>query len=148
MTILTTRLTLLSAVVAAAVACAFYPCARAAPPPLGISSRATVVRVVDGDTIDVEIRKVVRVRLRDCWAAELHGTPAEKTRGELAKKFCEKNSLATQGILFVPTDGSRNIGDVTTLGRVLGYYWSDGSEKSLSELMVESGYATKSKPKD
>lgn len=132
---------------ATAAAVSVLRSADAAPPPLGLTSRATVVRVLDGDTIEVEIRKVVRVRLRDCWAAELHGTPAEKHRGELAKKYCERLALGTQGVLFVPTEGSRNIGDVTTLGRVLGHYWPDGSDKSLSEIMVQSSYATKEKPK-
>lgn len=138
----------LAAVIPAALACALFSTCQAAPPPLGIGTRVSVLWAVDGDTIEVEVRKVVRVRLLDCWAPELRsGTPAEKNRGELARKFCERTAKGTQGVLFIPTDGARRIGDVWTFDRVLAYYWPDDSEKSLSEIMVESGYATKEKSK-
>lgn len=119
--------------------------AAAEPPQEGLTVRASVVRVLDGDTIEVELRRVVRVRLLDCWTPELHG--AEKTRAELAKRHCERLAKNTHGILFIPTDNARQIGDVTTLGRVLGHYWPDDSDQSLSELMVSSGYARRTKPK-
>jgi endonuclease YncB( thermonuclease family) len=108
-----------------------------------------ITNVVDGDTIDVEIRKVVRVRLLDCWCDELRsGSNAQKFRGAQAKKYMERLASGTTGVLFVPTTGANKVGDVTTMGRVLGHYWVDGQKKSLSEIMVESGYASTTKPKE
>ena len=39
-------------------------------PPEGFTTKATVVRVIDGDTVDVSITRRLRVRLQDCWAPE------------------------------------------------------------------------------
>jgi len=40
-------------------------------PSLGWTTRASIERVIDGDTLDVTICRRVRVRLLDCWAPEL-----------------------------------------------------------------------------
>ena len=39
-------------------------------PPVGLTTKVRVTNVVDGDTIDVEIVKNIRIRLRDCWWPE------------------------------------------------------------------------------
>ncbi len=140
------RLVLLSAVITAALACIVSPL-YAAQPTLGYATRAEVVRVVDGDTIEVRITHIVHVRLLDCWAPELRSkSDGEKLRAELAKKHAERLTVNRHGVLFVPTDGASQIGDVLTFGRVLGHFYPDGHDKSLSEMMVESGYATEVKP--
>ena len=116
-----------------------------------------VVRVPDGDTVDVEIRRRVRVRLLGCWAAESRRDPrvknridreAAKLRGIAAKEHLRRVALGKRCVLMIPTqaDGDEttsDIGDVFSLSRALGRVWVDG--KDLSELQVERGYATREK---
>ena len=112
-------------------------------PPLGITARATVNRVVDGDTIDVSLLLPVRIRLRDCWAPELHG--AERIAGEDAKMFVEHTlGRFDQVIVSVPTSEAQSLGDVLTFGRLLGDVYVDG--ESLAELVVGAGLASREKP--
>ena len=117
-----------------------------AAPELGLCARAVVDRVIDGDTLDVELRLPVRVRLLDCWAPEVHG--AEKPDGIRAK--LELQELLPRGarvVVHVPTRQAHELSDVFTFGRILGNVWRTNDEKSVSERMVELGFATAEKVK-
>lgn len=128
------------------VAIAAIVSAETQPPPFGVTFAGKVVRVVDGDTIDVEVRKVVRVRLLDCWAPETRTTDAEeKALGLAAKATMVDLSDGKRVKVFVPTDPDAKLGDAFSFGRALGHVWVDGDNKSLSEQMVESGHATREK---
>lgn len=114
-------------------------------PQLGLTARATVDRVVDGDTVDLVMHIPVRIRMRDCWAPEVTGQ--EKLRGEAAKSHLE--TMAPQGSrvrLHVATDGATAVGDILTFGRVVGDIWREGDDDSLNQLMVAAGHATEEKP--
>jgi endonuclease YncB( thermonuclease family) len=139
---MTRRLTTVALLAALeAVVCFLSACAAAAPPPLGWATNCEVTDVVDGDTVTVSITTHVRVRLTNCWAAELN-----TQEGKSAKRYIESLSIGKPAVLFVP-HGRRQLGDSTTMGRVLGQIWLEGFDESLSELMVEAGYATKTKGK-
>lgn len=102
-----------------------------------------VVRVVDGDTVEVAVQQLYRVRLLDCWAPETHGDGKE---AGLAAKEHLRNYIAQHGmtgVLSVPwcEDASRS----WSMGRVLGNVWIGGQDKSLSEIQCEAGHATKVK---
>lgn len=116
-------------------------------PPLGLTKACQVVSVVDGDTLDVEVRYVVRVRLLDCWAPESRTRDAcEKQRGLAAKLHLE--ALAAPGspaVLFVPGTPSGELAELITLGRVLGHVWIADDPRSLSERQRTSGHATATK---
>jgi len=113
-------------------------------PPLGLTARATVERVLDGDTLDVVLQLPVRIRLLDCWAPEIHG--AEKPQGIASKEQLERMAPVGSHVrVQVPTGKADALGDVLTLGRVLGHVWRDGDDESLSELMVAAGLATTEK---
>lgn len=115
--------------------------AAADQPPLGVTSRAYVTRILDGDTVEVELRLPLRVRLLDCWAPELR-TP----KGPPAKVALEKLlPVGSKVVLHVPTKKARNLADVLTFGRVLGHIYRKG--KNASAEMVEQGHATKTKQK-
>ncbi len=108
------------------------------PPPHGWSTPCKIVNVVDGDTVDVEVRRVIRVRLCDCWASETRTKDAaEKQRGLAAKEHLRAVSEGRDATLFVP--GGESVKDRLTLDRVLGRVWVDGQE--LSELQVKGGFA-------
>ena len=50
----------------------------------GIKARARMLRVIDGDTVEVIVQYPVKIRLRNCWAPELHGD--DKIAGQRAKE--------------------------------------------------------------
>lgn len=45
------------------------------------TTRAKVLRVIDGDTVEVEIRRTVRVRMLGCWSPEKKGR-LQATKGK------------------------------------------------------------------
>lgn len=107
----------------------------------GLVLPARVVGVVDGDTVEVELRRRVRVRLLDCWAPETHTTnQEEKQRGFAAKEYLHNLVNGKDVSLEIELAPDGKFGDQMTFGRVLGRIEIDG--KDVSELMVASGHAT------
>ena len=103
------------------------------------------VRVIDGDTIVVETRTQYHVRLIDCWAPESRTSDiAEKQLGLKSKNRMIQIAEGKPVRVSIPLTG--DLGDSTTMGRVLGRVWlEDGRE--LSPLMVSEGLATEAKVK-
>ena len=125
-------------------------------PPAGLTTKVVVTNVVDGDTIDVQIIKTVRVRLKDCWCPETRTRDLEEKEKGLAAKAHIKTLLGEQelyfgeskykqAILHIPADEDDDIKDILTLNRILGYIFVDGQD--ISSKMVADGHATKTKYK-
>lgn len=127
--------------------------AQAAPPPV-VRLPGTVVNVVDGDTEDVEVRFIVRVRLladeagTGCWAPESHlqssikneaERKAEKQRGDDATKSLEDRSLGKECLMAVPLTSNRLL-DLITLGRFLGTVTV--GDESMGEYQVRTKHAS------
>ena len=122
-------------------------------PPKGITTAVKVVRVIDGDTVDVEIKRTIRVRLLDCYAPETRTRdPEEKIKGYESKKHLHDmltqvfyNDFAArkkkQVTLYIPADEQGELKDNFTFSRVLGRLFVNGED--VSERMVEAGKATK-----
>lgn len=121
------------------------------PPEPSWTTRAVVTEVHDGDTLTVAIRRTIRVRLLDAWAPEVKADnrlpearrAAEKAAGIASKKNLQSLALGKEVVLQVPTD--EDLLKATTMGRVLGTVWLEGSDKSLNQLQVEGGFATREK---
>ena len=123
-------------------------------PPEGLTLPGQVVEVHDGDTVTVEVTIRARVRLIDCWAPEVtmdRRVPAAeqaaaKAAGNASREYLQQMvSKSPSCKLHIPRTGD-DIGDVTSMGRVLGKVWlSDDATRSVSERMVEAGHATKTK---
>ncbi len=112
------------------------------PPPPGWSGDVTVVRVLDGDTVEVEVKYLVKVRLADCWAPEVRTKDLEiKRRGLLAKQGMADLVFGKTVRLVVPTTG--RLEDSLTFGRVVGRIWV--GQVDVAERMVKLGLATKTK---
>jgi len=123
------------------IAAALCPEAFAAAPAKAITVECQIVRILDGDTIEVAVQQVYRVRLLDCWAPEAKG---ESKESGLASKEHLRQYIAMfrpHGVLSVPC--GEDVGKSWSMGRVLGNVWLDGQEKSLSEIQCEAGHATK-----
>ena len=125
-------------------------------PPAGLTTKVVVTNVVDGDTIDVQIIKTVRVRLKDCWCPETRTRDLEEKEKGLAANAHIKTLLGEQelyfgepkykqAILHIPADEDDDIKDILTLNRILGYIFVDGQD--VSSKMVADGHATKTKNK-
>lgn len=128
------------AIVYALLLCAAYALGSAPQP--GWVTRAKVVEVYDGDTVTVEIRKRIRVRLLNCWAPEIRTRDeAEKAKGIAARDHLKDLIDQKEVILSIPA--RRRIGDSFSFDRALGRIYLDG--KDVSQLMVESGHATRDK---
>lgn len=118
------------------------PLTKPAPRP-GYTTPAHVVRVLDGDTIEVQIVKTIHVRLLDCWAPEVTG--ATRQRGLESKAFLQALLGDGKIMLEVPTEsnGLGDMGSLFTFGRVLGRVWSGGID--VAAAMVAAGKAQKTK---
>lgn len=116
------------------------------PPALGMTLPGQVINIVDGDTLDVETRLVVRVRLRDCWSPESRTLDLEEKRRGLASKANLK-LIAEGKNCRVNIPMSRFLTGSLTLDRVLGSVWLDGDSQDVSTQQVQSGFATRTKAK-
>lgn len=117
-------------------------------PPRGLTLDASIVRVIDGDTVVCESRFVYHVRLLDCWAPESRTKdPDEKQRGLASKARLVE--IADQQPVRLHIPAGRSLADVITFDRVLGYVWltHDGTPElvSINERMVADGFATQEK---
>lgn len=114
-------------------------------PPIGWTVQVKIVQVYDGDTVVVEIRKRVRVRLLDCWAPEIR----TKDKDEKKKGYESKGHLTnilpdgSDAVLHIP--GSVDIGRSLTFGRFLGHIWADVEGEHVSAQQVAAGHATETK---
>ena len=97
--------------------------------------RASLSRVIDGDTIDVDIGgRIERVRLILVDTPEVHGTV--ECYGSEASAYV-KSLVPGGAIMTLESD----VSDRDRYGRLLRYvYLSDG--RMLNEVLVRDGYAT------
>ena len=108
--------------------------------------RATLLKIVDGDTIDVDIDLGFGVVLAN-QRIRLYGidTPESRTRdleekkcGKLAAKFLEDN-LPTTFTLRTRLDGKGKFGRI--LGELVTYYAEYDREVSLNKVMIDKKLA-------
>ena len=104
----------------------------------------TVVKVVDGDTIDVEIDLGFdisfssRVRLAGIDTPESRTTnKAEKVLGLEAKEYV-KSKIKDAKDVVIKTE---KMDSSEKYGRILGWLFLDGSKVSVNEQMIADGYA-------
>jgi micrococcal nuclease len=107
--------------------------AQSAPPP------ASVINVVDGDTVDVQLEDgtTERIRLIGIDTPEVLDprTPVQCFGREASAHAHELLDGQAVGIEFDPSQGERDI-----YGRLLAYVWlSDG--RNLGEVMIADGFA-------
>jgi len=103
-----------------------------------------VHKVVDGDTIDVDIdlgfnvSYYQRVRLAGIDTPESRTTDKyEKELGlEVKKKLGEYLANATDIVIRTEKPDSTE-----KYGRILGWLYIDGAEKSINEALIAGGYA-------
>jgi len=108
--------------------------------------RTKVVRVVDGDTVDVDVDLGFGVWLRK-ERVRLYGidTPESRTRDKeekkygLAAKAFLKNALGTSPILRTTKDGKGKFGRI--LGEFLVEVEETGNIININQLLIENHHA-------
>ena len=124
-------------------------------PDPGWTTRGIISRVIDGDTVEVTIKRTIRVRLQGCWAPETRLDPslpsidreAAKLRGIASADHLRRIADGRECTLHIPThpaDGeTQDIGDSLSMGRAVGRVWINGTD--LAELQVRSKFATRTR---
>jgi len=105
-----------------------------------------IVKVVDGDTVDVDIDLGFDVVLRD-QRIRLYGidTPESRTRDKEEKKYglyaknYLKNALGKKGIIRTKKDGRGKFGRI--LGEFMVYDGETDSYRSVNAMMIEKHIA-------
>ena len=103
-----------------------------------------VNKVVDGDTIDVDIDLGFdisfssRVRLAGIDTPESRTTDKmEKTLGLESKEYLKKSIDASKTVVIK----TEKMDSSEKYGRILGWVFLDGSEVSINQKMINEGYA-------
>lgn len=104
-----------------------------------------VIRVVDGDTVDVDIDLGFGVTLTD-ERVRIMGidTPESRTRDKIEKKFglaakARLKELMKKGAKLITTEDRKGEDMKGKFGRILGDFKVDG--KLVTDIMVEEGHA-------
>jgi micrococcal nuclease len=103
-----------------------------------------VSKVVDGDTIDVDIDLgfdisfTSRVRLAGIDTPESRTTnKIEKSLGLESKEYLKKAIDASKTVVIK----TEKMNSSEKFGRILGWVFLDGSEVSINQKMINEGYA-------
>ena len=111
------------------------------PDGIGVSTRATVVRVLDGDTIEVSwYGRKLKLRLLDCWV--LDDSVADNHAAEFLRQFVGKPV-----IVLLPTDQVDSLLNLVSFNRILAWIWPLDDDESLNEAIIRNGWGTREKPK-
>lgn len=108
-----------------------------------------VIKVIDGDTVDVEIslgfgiKASLRIRVADVDTYEMYGPNADIIKGPEAKKFTENWLYHRVNDLVVRTrKGSQStvgIGD-GAFGRWIGEFAPIGTNHTLAQALIFNGH--------
>lgn len=103
-----------------------------------------VLRVVDGDTIDViinlgfDILVKKRIRLAGIDAPESRTRDLYEKKLGLEAKAWLKEKIGKAEKVFIRTENNNSVGK---FGRVLGVLYVKGEDVSLNKQMIDQGYA-------
>ena len=111
-------------------------------PQCGLTTKAKITRIVDGDTLEIEVKRTFAVRLVHPNEDALEFNTPEKntTEGKLSKETLEELAEGKDAIIFIPANDGYKLMDIQSFNRILGEVWVDG--KLLTQLMLDKNMAT------
>ena len=108
----------------------------------GFCSPVKVTRVIDADTIEVELTRRFNVRLvHENYEGKYFNAPEKNTtEGIDAANFVDEviEEHDDNAVLFIPTGEDQKLMDFNSFSRILGEIWVDGER--LTDLLIEYGY--------
>ena len=106
-------------------------------PRKGVATEAQVVRVIDADTLEVEVKRTVKVRLLGCNVPDKDKDVSARAYRHVMQLLEAVDGKVT---LFVPAGrSSLQLGDIHSFERILGEIWVDG--QNLSKILIDCGLA-------
>jgi micrococcal nuclease len=103
-----------------------------------------VSKIVDGDTIDVEIDLGFDISFSSRVRLAGIDTPESRTKDKMEKslglesKAYLKNAIDSAKTIIIKTE---KMNSTEKFGRILGWVFLDGSDKSINHKMIDDGYA-------
>lgn len=88
-------------------------------PPDGLSTQVKVSRIIDGDTIEVELVRKFNIRMMNYSSPEMNTTEGKLAKEELANKLKVGDNIH----IFIPAFKADRLIDNTTFNRVLAYVY-------------------------
>lgn len=88
----------------------------------GVILRVKVNRVIDGDTVEVEIKRTFHVRFRDFNAPELSDLEGNAYKEKLQKILSE----AEEVVIYIPSNDDVRLMDVNSFNRIVADLFVDG----------------------
>src|SRR6056297_2598988 len=92
------------------------------------------VRAVDGDTVEVEIRRRFKISIQDIDVVESNSERVP----EATEYVDEKLSKAREIIVKIPTNNPLNLMDINSFSRIVGEIYING--RKLSTMLKRAGY--------
>ena len=92
------------------------------------------VRAVDGDTIEVEIRRTFHVRLRDIDIVEKR----DPGGAEATDYVNDIMSVSDDILVFIPTNNPDRLMDITSFARIVGDIYING--KDIKTYLKKKGF--------
>ena len=114
------------------------------PQSFGFQFPATVVGVYDGDTIEVEVQRRLRLRILGLWCPEIRTRDAAEKRAGRAARDALRKLLAEEGrdvVITVPIEADGRFGESMSFGRVLANVQTAGGI-DVAEWMIAHGHGT------
>jgi endonuclease YncB( thermonuclease family) len=113
-------------------------------PPFGLHLPCNVVRVIDGDTVEIGLPGSTyqwKLRLIDCWCPEMN-----TAKGKAAKAAAEELLKEATCSVFIPAPKHiTNLLKNLTFDRIPAHLFI-GPDMTLNSAMCLAGHATKKKP--
>lgn len=108
-------------------------------PPLGWTTKAKIIRVIDGDTVEIEIRRTLKIRLvhSNAEGLEFNAPESNTEAGQLAKSNLIELAEGKECVLFLHAKDPVKLLDMNTFDRVLGEVWVD--DKLITQEMMNRG---------
>lgn len=118
-------------------------------PERGLVTDAKVIRVIDGDTVEVEITRRFPVRLIHGDGKQQFNAPEKREPGGIAAKVFLRHLLLSPDLhgiptsrdvtLFIPAQKDTTLTDINSFNRLLGKLWVDG--QCVTDVMLGAGHA-------
>jgi len=84
------------------------------------------------------------LRLKDCWAPELRGEQSE-AGVESRDALVDMLDPPCEVVVHIPTGEARSLSDVISFGRPVANIWRLGIDATLSDELINLGFATAEK---
>jgi endonuclease YncB( thermonuclease family) len=113
-------------------------------PQSGFITDAKVLRVIDADTIEVEITRRFPLRLtHSCpqtdYKVQFNAPEKNTAEGQDAIDFVKDLLDDHEVTVFIPAGRSDSLTDINSFNRLLGNIWVDG-KGWLTNLLLENGH--------